>query len=71
VERDGFPWVRVGLAAIMMDDARKAQRFLDWASQELTRNGHPYPWYVMESASAIELAKALDAWARAGGRGAE
>lgn len=50
----------------MMDGARKPQRFLDWASQELMRNGHPCPWYMMESGTAIELGKALDAWAGAG-----
>lgn len=60
-ERDGFPWTEVAQVAVTMGDTGQASTFLEWANKEYARDGHPYPWHVSESASAVEVGKALQA----------
>lgn len=54
VTGDRFPWAKIALAAAMMDDAAKAERFLDWVREEYAETGRRYPWYVMESAGTLD-----------------
>jgi len=55
VKNDEFPWGNIALTAQMMDDSQRAGRFLQWAVQHFVGRGRPYPWYVLESSSLIQL----------------
>lgn len=59
VKGDVFPWAKIAVAAETMGDRDRAAAFMDWAAAEFAENGRPYPWYVLESASIIDLHRTL------------
>jgi len=60
VKADGFPWAKIALTAAMMRDIGQASEFLTWVSEHFAQKDRPYPWYVLESASIIDLYRALN-----------
>lgn len=59
VKKDQFPWGTIALAAYKMNDTGRASRFLAWVRAEFQDKSRPYPWYVLESSSLIELETSL------------
>lgn len=56
---DGFAWATIALTSAKMGDRDRAAEFLTWASQQFGQKARPYPWYVLESASIIDLYREL------------
>jgi hypothetical protein len=60
ITSDGFPWAKIALTSAMMGDTDQANAFLTWVSKRFGQAGRPYPWYVLESASIIDLYRELN-----------
>lgn len=60
ITSDGFPWAKIALTSAMIGDTDRAAEFLAWVSEEFGQKARPYPWYVLESASIIDLYRELN-----------
>ncbi|MFD0717344.1 hypothetical protein [Paenibacillus sp. GCM10027626] len=55
---DAFPWAIVAYTAARMGDSARVIQFLECVRTAYVDNGHPWPWYVMESGCTM-LAAAI------------
>jgi len=54
-KNDKFPWGSIALAACQMNDIERVCQFVESVKEDFIDRCRPYPWYILESSTLIQL----------------